>query len=230
MPFDHSSTYKRFSLKNVFHISRFNYIINKIKSFNNITNYCDIGCSNGYITFFIANKLGISNSFGYDHNRDNLNIARNKYPNIKFDYIDLNLPNPSLTIKKYHLVTCFETLEHVGNLHNALETLVALLEKNGILFISVPNEVGIISIIKFIAKTILFKYNLKELGDIRYFDYLYALVSIKDISSFRPVKKGYGTHFGFNYKKVEQFFNNKNISYKRFKKGTSVFYIVYNNY
>jgi ubiquinone/menaquinone biosynthesis C-methylase UbiE len=188
--------------------------------------YCDVGCSNGFITNKIVSKFNISNASGCDHNRDNLKVASQNYPEIVFNYINLNVIN--ISSERYRLVTCFETLEHVGHLHNAIINLLSLTEKNGTLLITVPVETGLVGLLKFVIKTVFFRYSLKEFsfGRTIYFKYLFSLITGGDISSFRGCKPGYGTHFGFDYQKVEDALGKAKVNYNSYKYGTTLFYLI----
>jgi 2-polyprenyl-3-methyl-5-hydroxy-6-metoxy-1,4-benzoquinol methylase len=120
--YDHSLTYREKKLKNIPHIIRLKQIMKIVATFKIKEQYLDIGCSNGFVTNKIVSENGLSDATGFDHNRDHLKIASEKYPNITFSFLDLNVVN---TIeKKFKLVTCFEVLEHVGNLENALTNLI----------------------------------------------------------------------------------------------------------
>jgi len=118
---DHSRTYKVKSVRNAPHISRLKNILSFLDSNPNICgkSYCDVGCSNGYITNIIMKRYRLSDVVGFDHSKDNLKVARKLYSAISFRNIDLN--HSIVSNKKFNLVTCFETLEHVGNVECAQE-------------------------------------------------------------------------------------------------------------
>ena len=121
MALDHSLTYKRKGLKNILHKRRLKKILNILDSQNlkSTDSYLDVGCSNGYLTNLISKKYGFLISLGVDNDNNNLDIARDKYNHINFEHIDLN--NSTVNTKeKYDVITCFETLEHVGDIENAL--------------------------------------------------------------------------------------------------------------
>lgn len=228
MPLDHSITYRDHKVRNLPHRMRLKKIISILEDMKLGDRYCDIGCSNGYLTNLISKKFCISNATGLDYNFENIAIAKQKYSNIKFDIVDLNIVNNSR--KKYDLVTCFETLEHDGNPYNAIENMLHLIDTGGIILISVPNEVGCIGLVKFLIKTILFRYNLCELNKkgakIFYLSYLFSLINNERISKFRNKRDGYGTHFGFDYRDISDWLKKKNITYSLHKKGTTVFYVI----
>jgi SAM-dependent methyltransferase len=228
MGLDHSVTYKDGKIKNLPHRLRLKKIIEIIDGIENKDSYIDIGCSNGYITNVIHQQYQIDTVTGYDHCEQNLAVARESYPDISFRCIDLNLVfNNEL---QYDLVTCFETLEHVGNIDNALSNILNMRKNTGKLLISVPIEIGPIGILKFIAKTCIYKYSLSELNDLNerlfYWTYLWYLVRFYDISTFRKQRDGYGTHFGFDYRQIDIFLQNKKINYTRKKYSGTMFYLV----
>lgn len=123
---DHSLTYREKKLRNVFHIIRLRKILKIIRkhiSSTSLSSFLDIGCSNGYITQLLSSTYDLRPSKGVDNDLENLNIARNRYKDIVFETIDLN-KQPEMTVERFDLITCFETLEHVGNLNNAIMTIL----------------------------------------------------------------------------------------------------------
>ncbi|MBT7557778.1 methyltransferase domain-containing protein [Candidatus Woesearchaeota archaeon] len=223
---DHSLTYKSLTLKNSLHILRLKKIerlVLKITKDEKIATYTDIGCSNGFITNIISNKLKSISSKGFDHSEENIKIAQNRYSHINFNYIDLNIYNESS--EKFDFITCFETLEHVGNIDNALQNILSRKSKNGIILLSVPIEVGFVGFTKYIIKRYLYKYNLDEL-EVDNKSYIKELL-FGDISKFRlSSRDGFGTHFGFNYKRIEVILKNNSVKYKKSKIFGTVFYVL----
>ncbi len=230
MTFDHSLTYTDKKLKNLPHRNRLRNIFSILDQLNfNREKYCDIGCSNGYITDLINKKYTPNQTVGFDHNLENLNIAKNNYSNIEFLRIDLNIFTKHN--KKFDLITCFETLEHVGNIENAIKNLLNFAKNGTIILVSVPIEVGLRGLLKFLIKTLVFGYSLDEINKngIKYFywKYLFCLLTNKDISRYRSSHvSGYGTHFGFNYKVIDKTLRKKRINYFLKVKGTTAFYII----
>lgn len=225
MPIDHSLTYKSKSLKNIPHRIRLSRIIKLIETKKKINSFIDVGCSNGFLTNTIKEKLSIPKVKGVDFDKENLLIASKNYQNIDFSYLNLNqnLDNN----EKYDLVTCLETLEHVGNIKQALKNLLPLKSSDGIIIISVPIEIFFWGTLKFLLKTNLYKYTLDELGKIKYSEYLRSLLKGENISRYRdPAKSGFGTHFGFDYREIDTFFKSEKIRYKAFNSFTTRFYVL----
>jgi len=208
---DHSQTYKNFKIRNLPHILRLKSLIaaiNRIKqSKTKINRYADIGCSNGYLTKQVNDILKPDDAYGFDHSKINLDRAREDYSEINFVYIDLNRFSDFEV--KYDVITCFETLEHVGNLNNAIDQILEMASDEGTILISVPIEVGFWGFLKFIIKTSLYNYDLNELN-VSKSQYLKCLLTNGDIDRFRPKNmKGFGTHFGFDYRIVESILASK---------------------
>ena len=230
MGIDHSKTYKEKSFKNLPHRMRLNAIHacldDKIESGN--IRYADFGCSNGYITDLITRRYQIEEAHGFDHEEQNLAIARENYPSIQFGTVDLNRSQSS---GQYDIVTCFETLEHVGNIPNALQQLLSSTANGGTLLITVPIEIGIRGIIKFLLKTILYhrvyKAALDELpGEKIYFKYFKSLFSGVDMSKFRDDRSGWSTHFGFDYRVISELLHASGYKFSVHTKFTTCFFIV----
>ncbi len=231
IPLDHSKIYQEFKLKNIPHKMRLKSIF---KIINNLElrepTYCDIGCSNGYITHLLAEYLKSSQTMGFDHNQLNLDIAQERYEGIDFVEIDLN--NVTMTDITFDFITCFETLEHVGNPTNALVNIFNKAKPNGKILISVPIETETIGIIKFLIKTIIFQYNLDEINTKNdlyfYFRYLWSLIKKENISKYREPKDHYGTHFGFDYRIVEEWLVENSKKFNLIKEGSTAFFLVEN--
>lgn len=228
MPLDHSLTYKKRSLINLLHIGRLQYILKILDQRIEpaYDTYLDIGCSNGYLTDLIAKRYQIKTVKGMDHDHENLVLAQTRYPEHTFDWIDLNV-KPSKPNQKYMLISCFETLEHVGDLDHALAQIISFSEPGkSLILITVPIEIGLMGIIKFLIKR-LKGYPLTELKKgTSYFSYFKTLIANKNIAIFRGKKNGWGTHFGFDYRNLDELLNEKGYLYSAKNKGGTRFYLL----
>lgn len=225
MAIDHSKTYKHLTVRNIPHILRKKQLEKQILNLpTNCQIYADFGCSNGYLTHEFSKFLSPNKTIGYDHNVENIEIARASYPLLNFETIDLNKPN--ILDKKSEVITCFETLEHVGDIPNAVQTIKNACQPGACILISVPIEIGFFGVIKYLLKRFIFKYDLPlNCGDRTYF---FALLTGKDISQYRSPAKGYGTHFGFDYRVLDKIISSKffNAHILKFNKFTSRFYLI----
>ena len=225
MALDHSQTYKRLKLKNIPHILRKKTLSQQVSKLpKNQKIYTDLGCSNGYLTNEFSEILSPTKAIGYDNNVENIEIAIANYPQLYFSQIDLN--NDNKLLEKSDIITCFETLEHVGDIQNAIKIIKNSCKSGTHVLISVPIEIGFWGVIKYIIKRFAYKYDLPlNCTDRTYF---LALLARKDISQYREPAKGYGSHFGFDYRIVDQIISAKfsNCNIKKFNKFTTRFYLI----
>ena len=203
MPIDHSQTYQRLSAKNLIHQWRLKSILriceNICRSMT-VESFCDVGCSNGYITKLVYDLHSCPDSCGCDWS-DNIAVATERYPEINFFAMNLNVPR--YENRSFSLITCFETLEHVGNLRVAVENILRMSGSNGTVLLSVPIEIGVVGIAKFLCKTLIYRYSLTELG-VHWRAYFQALLRGVRIDQFRPKAQSYSTHFGFDYRTLDE--------------------------
>lgn len=231
VPIDHSLTYTTWRLKNIPHRVRLRAILKQTAIFlasrgRPTDLYADFGCSNGFITSKIVNILEPNRATGFDHAEENLSIARRRYSNITFLNIDLNRPRSFA--KKFDVVTCFETLEHVGDVRNAVNTIIGAIEDGGVALIVVPIEHGLIGLVKLFVK-LLHGYNLDELANnerrVSLKAYLMSLLTGRRMSAFRDrARRGWGTHFGFDYRDVSDALADLPVTYRSFRIGFNMFY------
>lgn len=225
MSIDHSKTYKKLSLRNYFHIARLRKIESVIEDLQkefHFDSYCDMGCSNGYITNLVSTRLNCKQVSGFDHS-DNISIAQSEYPSINF--VKTNLNDPLTAEAAYDLVTCFETMEHVGDISTAIENVAKATKRPGVIFITVPIEIGLIGVIKFILKTVFFRYSLQEI-DVSWKVYFLSLLKGERVSKHRSASNGYGTHFGFDYRDVGDALDTLFPHYQQWSSGTTRFYVI----
>ncbi len=225
--FDHSTTYTDGKLKNWGHRRRLREIISAVSRLSLPVGaaYADVGCSNGFVTARVAKTIGAETVIGYDHLRDHLQRAQAQYPSYAFRELDLN---HALNVEeRYDFVTCFETLEHVGNIQVAIQNVLGLIAPGGVAFISVPVEIGVVGLGKFLAKSLL-GYSIQELG-VSYPRYIASLVTGERISIHRPKGLvGFGTHYGFDHRDVEDELTRAGVSVRGWTSGTTRFFLVGN--
>ena len=132
-------------------------IISDITSYNEISIF-DYGCGDGLFLNQIKHKIPNSTLSGYDP------YSQKKYENF-------NLINNLAEVrnKKFDVVCCFETLEHLDVVEkkDLFFFVNDVLKENGKFVISVPIIGGLVLILKEINRMLMFKrksdYNLKEL-------------------------------------------------------------------
>lgn len=103
----------------------------------------DIACGFGYGSKILA-EAHAGAVIGIDISPETIEYARTKYPHPKVEYYcdDFLLLNPEV-YGRFDLITCFETLEHVQSPETALHILASLMAPDGVLIISVPNDIAL---------------------------------------------------------------------------------------
>ena len=204
----HEATYRKTNVAGIIHRNRLRAIIRLFSRYvsPNTTSWADFGCSNGFVIQQIVNlqKYSFARIVGFDAVPELVEGAREKdIPNAEFRVVNLNTVQPAA--EKFALVTCMETLEHVGNMENAVANLVPHVEPGGLLVITVPNEVGLPGLFKFFARLALRR---DAYGD--FFarhsrtDYVKCLLTGASTRRFRePARHGWGPHLGFDYRVME---------------------------
>ncbi len=92
---------------------------------------------------------------------------------------------------------------------------------------TVPIEIGAIGTLKFLVKTLVYRYSLEELpGNISWKEYFCVLIKGGRISQFRDIRKGWGTHFGFDYRDIDSLLELHSVRFRAVNKGTSRFYFL----
>jgi ubiquinone/menaquinone biosynthesis C-methylase UbiE len=108
----------------------------------------DLACGSGFGTRILSKTV---ESFGEapgakskllagDLNPSTLQFAINQNKNLEVDWKILDATNISLPDSSIDFFTCFETLEHVSNLENALREFARILAPGGIGFFSTPQN------------------------------------------------------------------------------------------
>jgi len=118
-------------LQKLWHTKKLNQVIKLLPKQKNAKTIkvLDIGCSSAILTNEISKTLKKSQVTGLDSYKAAIQFARSKYPHIAFVAADAHkLPFKD---KRFDLVICTETLEHVIDPKKALEEMVRVLKKDG---------------------------------------------------------------------------------------------------
>ncbi len=217
---DHSEMYSGLSPAKIIHkkrIKKIFYELKKIESLQPVEKYADFGCSNGYILNLVRKAIFNNKNvefYGFDNSHALLEQATQKnIPKCEFEFVDLNKVKCILSAP-FDIITCFETIEHVGNYKNAFDNVYLSTKPEGIIFLSIPVETGLIGLLKFIGRMVLER---QPYGNFFHektkLEYVLALLTGKNIERFRSeVATGWKEHLGFDYKKFEDFINSKYIN------------------
>lgn len=127
--------------KNFEDIKRLNFISSQIETHIPTSGkILDVGCGNGNISLHLGN-LNYQVK-GIDVSEESIQYAqnRNTFSNVNFQCISAE----ELTVReeRFDAVVCSEVLEHLEKPEVLLQTLGKLLNKNGIILITVPNGFG----------------------------------------------------------------------------------------
>lgn len=192
------------------HLSRFYWVKNAIiKNGFKFQNILEFGCGDGKLINFLPS--GYSNYYGLDCNWEGtLDDAKDKYKNAKnIEFTEINdYKDIVINGKKYDLVICMETLEHIFPELLCIYLMKLAQLTKGYILITVPNEKGIFFLLKRLLKAKLShdKYTLMETLNIalgktnnvernhhKGFDYDHL---IYDLKKFFEIVKVEGAPFG----------------------------------
>ena len=168
----------------------------------------DLGCSDGFILSELRRHGDIPAMWslaGYDKRKRLVRMARRRaLPATRFGLRDLN--NPKARVHDPGtVVICLETLEHVGDYRAALRVIHAALLPGGYLILSMPNEVGVIGLIKLLGRPLTRRspYRGFFTGTRQFVRYTIAVARHRDLEPFRwPPRLGWGPHLGFDHRAV----------------------------
>jgi 2-polyprenyl-3-methyl-5-hydroxy-6-metoxy-1,4-benzoquinol methylase len=122
------------------HLLRYEFAVEIVKQNECYTNQClDIFCGNGYGTFLMSEKLIDKKFYGIDGSEEAITSAKRHYSLTNSKFSNKIFPF-DLDTEQYDFVTCFESIEHVKEDIDLLQTITNSMRNDGILIISVPNE------------------------------------------------------------------------------------------
>lgn len=214
----HEESYKKKNLVSIIHQQRLKLLHRLFQQYVSYSSesWADFGCSNGFIIEQIVNsgKFQFSKIIGFDHKVELLQLAREKdIPNSEFRSMNLNEIHENIE-EKFDVVTCFETLEHVGDYKTAFTNLFNHLGKKGKLIITIPNETFLPGLLKFWGRMAVRRRpyeNFFEKQNI--WKYNWYLLTNRYIDIFRESgQPGYGPHLGFDYRKFSEHVREKYLA------------------
>ncbi|MCP4005451.1 MAG: class I SAM-dependent methyltransferase [bacterium] len=210
--FAHENTYRGYSIAALIHRNRLRTLHEILRSLplGESGKLVDFGCSDGFILQQLRASLLREEDwelYGFDHNDSFLDQARaKKIPRCEFDIYSLTTVTERFR-DQFDVVLCLETIEHCGDFRNALRNLEVACKPGGKIVVTVPVEIGLPGLIKYIGKRVLrpgeftdFFVQRSEL------EYLAALVTGRDLEKFRqPAQSGWPEHLGFDNNRLNEF-------------------------
>jgi ubiquinone/menaquinone biosynthesis C-methylase UbiE len=100
----------------------------------------DVACGEGYGTSLLARSA--AEAVGVDYHRETVRRAQQKYGNASLSYMQGNLFDLASILrgKKFDVVCCFQTIEHVQDHDAFIRALRSALKPGGTLIVSTPNK------------------------------------------------------------------------------------------
>ena len=98
----------------------------------------DVACGEGYGTKLISKNANAI--WGLDIDEESIINANKNYQASNLNYKCGDINKMPFENKKFDLVTCFETIEHVKNYNTSLKEIKRVLKDDGILIMSTPNK------------------------------------------------------------------------------------------
>ena len=124
------------------HLFRYELASNFLeKEFNQNRTYgADIFCGNGYGSYLVASKLKNTKILSVDASKEAIELANNYYKiENRIKFINKFFPF-ELEKDKYDYVISFESIEHIQDDIQFIETIISAIKNNGYWFLSTPNE------------------------------------------------------------------------------------------
>jgi len=114
-----------------------NRFVDRIAGAPETPRYLDVGCGNGFITGFVADRF--PEVHGIDMEPERLEEFRTRVAEDgKYHVEQMSASDMSFPDAHFHFITSFEVLEHVPDLDGSADDIVRVLAPGGVLVISVP--------------------------------------------------------------------------------------------
>jgi SAM-dependent methyltransferase len=206
----HASSYGGLSPASLVHRARLRWLRRQLRSLDLPDRglLVDLGCSDGFVLSELRAGGDIPPSWrlhGYDRRMRWLRAARRRgVPNSRFRLLDLN-DATARTAEQGDLVTCLETLEHVGDYRCALQVIHNAIRPGGRLVLSMPVEVGPVGLAKLLGRPLTRRRPYADFFSStgQRFSYAADVVRGGDIGRYRsPSRLAWGPHLGFDHRSV----------------------------
>ncbi len=153
----HASSYAGLSPASLVHQARLRRLRRQLRSLDLPDRglLVDLGCSDGFVLSELREGAHVPPGWrmhGYDRRARWLKAARLRgVPESRFRLLDLN-DESARPVEQGDLVTCLETLEHVGDYRSALQVIHNAVRPGGRVILSMPVEVGPVGLVKLLGR------------------------------------------------------------------------------
>jgi 2-polyprenyl-3-methyl-5-hydroxy-6-metoxy-1,4-benzoquinol methylase len=179
-------------LRSRLHHARFYWLNAMVKKmFDRPATVLELGCYDAKTIAFLPHAP--LKYAGFDANWEKgLDLARKNHQNHAYQFFECHNPaDMDVKGETYDLVVCMETLEHLPDemLDGYLERLKAA--SKGLMFITVPNEVGLVFLGKFLVKLLVYREKINP---------QYGFSDVINQTLGRMEKVVHDDHKGFDYR------------------------------
>jgi len=153
----------------------------------------DIGCVEGYGSFYLAGLA--RNVLGIDYKPEVINYARYRYQRNNLSFETMDIKDLSLLSRKFDIICSFQVIEHIFDAGCFLKSVTDLLHDNGVFICSTPNRLDASPH----SYTPLNKYHVKEYLYLEFISLLNPYFKKVDMSG---IKRGARLNFYRRLKKI----------------------------
>lgn len=181
-------------LRSWYHIARFDWLGKQLSNYNMPMRVVELGCFDGRVLDYI-DKENLDFYHGYDANWEGgLSKALCKSHPKKVLFSECQKSQEIDVSENFNVFISLETLEHLENndLADYLAKIKEILVAEAKIFVSVPNEVGLL----FIGKTILKKILNNNSNGYSFYEFIHQA-----LGNTRNVRRN--QHKGFNWKELK---------------------------
>jgi 2-polyprenyl-3-methyl-5-hydroxy-6-metoxy-1,4-benzoquinol methylase len=206
----HASSYAGMSPASLVHQARLRRLRRQLRSLDLPERglLVDLGCSDGFVLSELRAGAHVPPGWrlhGYDRRVRWLKAARLRgVTRSRFRVLDLN-DDSARPVEQGDLVTCLETLEHVGDYGSALQVIHHAVRPGGRVILSMPVEVGPVGLVKLLGRPLARRRPYADFfcSPGQRLSYTAAVAMGGDIGRYRsPARVVWGPHLGFDHRTV----------------------------
>jgi 2-polyprenyl-3-methyl-5-hydroxy-6-metoxy-1,4-benzoquinol methylase len=113
---------------------------NWIKELKDVRRVIDIGCGNGFFSYFLAKEFSQFEVIGIDSDKDYIKYANENFKSDNLKFIESDIEGlDKLELRLFDLVIFSEVIEHFPNVNLILQKISNITKQKGIMIISTDN-------------------------------------------------------------------------------------------